>query len=207
MLKINSKKMFTLKQSLWGSHIFGGPANHVGIIPPKTDIPIHLLLTLDLQDKKIPFSSDNLRYLPLYYPLKYGLGGASMQYEVLSDSKIRIIYMSDPLPDDDDRTYVKVDTFPKLRFKIDQEIDNDDNIDWFTITIGGKPTLDHESDTCLNKLCKHYKSDKETDLLCSLPPIKLKKPELWWEFENAYMLFYFWLCRGCNTIITSNRST
>ena len=208
MIKVENSKMYTLRKSLFGKHTFGGPPKHKGATPVDSAVSTHLLLTLDLRDKKLPFSSDSLRYLPLYFPLKYGYGGPSMQYSVISDDEIKIHYLSNPVPDSEDSCYVKVSEFPRVRFSLGDLIENDDPIDWFTITVGGEPTLDHKPDQCLNATCIHYKTEPNVDLICSLPPIKFKRsPDIWWEFEGAYLLFYFWLCRGCNSIITSNRAT
>ena len=100
-------------------HRFGGRGWHRGITPTGTRTPLHLLLLLDLRDPNCPVKSDRpLRRLPLYYPLKYGYGGPSVQYDVRSDSTIKLLFISDPKPDATDRQYVQVDQFPQSRAEI-----------------------------------------------------------------------------------------
>lgn len=130
-----------------------------------------------------------------------------MQYSVVSDDSIEIIYISDDA-DDSDSQYVKVDAFPEIKYRIGERIDSKDSVDWFTLTIGGAETLDHTPDSCQNPNCELYQKPGRGRLLASVPPIPIPgHDEIWWEFDGAYMLFYFWLCDECNTIITSNRST
>src|SRR6516165_9946704 len=84
-----------------GMHRFGGPPAHTGVIPQGTDTPLHHFFSIDLSDINNPIRTDSdIRYLPLYYPLKYGQGGPRVQYSVLSNTEIRILYMSDEAPDD-----------------------------------------------------------------------------------------------------------
>ena len=131
-----------------------------------------------------------------------------MQYAVESNEEIRILHMSDPEPDSPDEAYVKVDAFPEIRYAAQPPISDGDAIDWFTLTLGGTETLDHKPDQCKNVDCKNFNAEPDVSLIASVPPKPIPThPEIWWEFEGAYMLFYFWLCRGCNTIIASNRST
>ena len=207
MIEIAKSKCFPLSIDKNGKHIFGGLQKHNGVLPDDSNVPVHLLLTIDLSDTNIPVNSTNLKFLPLYYPLKYGLGGPSMQYEVVSDTEINIIYLSDPKPDDPDSAYVKVDAFPEINYMAQSPVDEND-LDWFTITIGGNATLDHESDRCENPNCPNYHTNTNTELIAAIPPIPIAgHDEIWWDFDGAYMIFYFWLCRGCNTIITCNRCT
>lgn len=208
MIDVRDTRLYPLIAQQDGPHVFGGSASHRGAIPSGSSVPVHRLLSLDLHDLAIPFESSVIRYLPLYYPLKYGFGGPSMQYLIVSDEEIKIIYMSDPVPDPPDEAYVQVDAFPEIRYAAQRPISEDDAIDWFTLTLGGTGTLDHQSDQCENKDCPHYRANPEVDLIASIPPIRIPGHEdIWWEFEGAYMLFYFWMCRGCKAIITSNRST
>jgi hypothetical protein len=131
-----------------------------------------------------------------------------MQYSVVSDQQIQILYLSDPNPDPPDEVYVKVDAFPEIRYAARPPIPNDKGIDWFTLTLGGTGTLNHKSDQCENKDCRNYRADPDVDLIASIPPKPIPgHKDIWWEFEGAYMLFYFWLCRGCKTILTCNRCT
>lgn len=208
MIRVLSKQMFTMIPDRSGNHIFGGPPCHHGATPKNTSVPLHMLLSLDLTDSRLPFRSDTLKFLPLYYPLKYGSGGSSVQYRIVSDERIEIIYLSDPEPDPEERAYVKIESFPEVPYSIGKAIPNDDSIDWFTTTIGGTCTLDHESDWCLNPQCPYYNTESKTDLIASIPPAPIDgHDDVWWDFQGSYMLFYFWLCRGCNGIIASNRCT
>ena len=208
MIAITKSGFFPMEKQTTGVHFFGGPANHRGSTPEGSSVPLHKLLSLDLTDSNCPIRADGLRYLPFYYPLKYGYGGPSLQYEVLSDEKIRIVYMSDTTPDPQEDAYVKVESFPAVNYSILPSIPSDDDIDWFTITLGGQFTLDHTSDNCLNPNCSNFKSNVGCELLASIPPVPIEgHDDIWWEFEGAYMLFYFCICHGCNNIITFNWAT
>ena len=208
LIEIPDSQIYPLDECSNGRHVFGGEPNHRGVLPAGSSVAVHKLLTIDLTDDAIPFNSATLTQLPLYYPMKYGYGGPSMQYAVDSDSEIRILHMSDPEPDPPDETYVKVDSFPEIRYAAQSPISKDDAIDWFTLTLGGTGALDHTSDQCENEGCKNYHAEPDVSLIASVPPKPIPShPEIWWEFEGAYMLFYFWLCQGCKTIIASNRST
>lgn len=79
----------------------GGPPRHRGVLPPGSQVPLHHLLTIDLADLRSPFyyHAGGIRYLPLYYPLAYGRGGARVQYLVRSDDRVEIVFMSDSEPD------------------------------------------------------------------------------------------------------------
>ena len=208
MIDVRDTMFYPLQESEGGLHVFGGAPSHRGVTPTGSDVPVHKLLTIDLHDDSVPFSSDSIDFLPLYHPLKYGFGGPSMQYSVVSNDEIHILHLSDPEPDPAEVAYVKVDAFPEIRFSAKPAIQNDDDIDWFTLTLGGTGTLDHQSDPCENESCPNYHKEPDVDLIASIPPKPIPGHEdIWWEFEGASMLFYFWLCRGCKTIIASNRST
>lgn len=74
------------------AHVFGGAVRHKGATPHGHEIPMHLLLDLDLSDQLVPIkSTSDLQRLPLYYPLVYGAGGGQVQYQVDSDSEITIL--------------------------------------------------------------------------------------------------------------------
>jgi hypothetical protein len=92
-LIVRNTQMFTMTPKASGHHMFGGHADHRGATPRNSSIPTHKLLTLDLRDPLLPFRSDTLHRLPLYYPLKYGSGGPSMQYLVISDDEIDIFFI------------------------------------------------------------------------------------------------------------------
>src|SRR6516162_9474248 len=102
-VKLKDYRPYKLAFSRMGSHRFGGPVTHRGACPRRAKVPLHRLLSLDLRDKSCPIETTNpIRYLPLYFPLKYGQGGPELQYTVISDSKIKIIHLSDPKPDADE---------------------------------------------------------------------------------------------------------
>jgi len=206
--KTVDKMLYPMSIDPNGKHVFGGKATHKGSTPSNTNVPLHKLLSIDLSDSKIPFSVEGLKKLPLYYPLKYGIGGPSIQYSVLSENEIDIIYMSDPQPDPEDEAYVQVESFPEVRLKTDSPVINDDDLSWFTISLGGSETLDHQADYCENPNCANYHKEPDVELIACVPPFPIPgKEDLWYEFEGAYLLFYFWYCNGCSTIIASNRCT
>ena len=190
-----------------GRHVFGGNPHHQGITPKGSDVPTHRIFEMDLTDPNLPFTSPNLKTLPLYYPLKYGTGGPGMQYRVVSDSEIDIIFMTDPEPDLEDEAYVKVSAFPEVKFRLLPAISCNDDLTFDIATLGGK--LDSiQDEPCMNPTCSSFKSADQCELLATIPPIPIKgHEEIWWEFEGAYMFFHFWYCRGCHTIITNNRCT
>jgi hypothetical protein len=208
VIEIQDSRLYPLLPHDQGPHVFGGPATHAGSTPSGLSVPLHKLLTLDLHDPAVPFRSSKIRFLPLYYPLKYGYGGSSIQYSIISDKEIRILHMSDSEPNSEDEASVRVDAFPEIRYAAQAAISNDDSIDWFTMTLGGTGTLDHQSDQCENKECRNYHTDPDMHLIASIPPKPIPgHQDIWWDFDGAYMLFYFWLCRGCKTICASNRGT
>lgn len=208
MIVVRDTQLYPLVVQVGGPHVFGGRASHRGTTPPGSNVAVHKLLTIDLRDDTVPFASSAIRFLPLYHPLQYGAGGASMQYSIVSEDEIRITHISPPEADPPDERYVKVDAFPEIRYAASPPISDDDPIDWFTLTLGGSGTLDHKSDPCQNGDCPNYRGKPDVDLLASIPPKPIPgHKDVWWEFEGAYMLFYFWLCRGCGSILTSNRCT
>ncbi len=102
-----------------GPHRFGGSPAHDGAIPRGTNVAIHHFLSLDLSDANCPIRTESaIRYLPLYYPLKYGVGGPEVQYAVRSDKEIRILYLSDKKPDERGMQYVRVSSLPKSTAKL-----------------------------------------------------------------------------------------
>jgi hypothetical protein len=100
-----------------GSHKFGGPVRHDGAVPRGADVPLQLVLSLDLTDPNCPITSQcAIRRLPLYYPFKYGTGGSEIQCAVRSDSQIEILFLSETAPDDSDQQYLRVDQLPEASF-------------------------------------------------------------------------------------------
>lgn len=207
MLNRTSNLEHPLERDAAGRHVFGGTPIHQGITPPGSHVPTHRVFEIDLTDPQLPFRSDRLQKLPLYYPLKYGIGGPGMQYRVVSESGIEIIYMTDPKPDPEEVAYVKVNEFPEVKFKLLPGIASSDSLTFGIATLGG--ALDSEQDEpCMNPQCSCFKSAAQCELLASIPPVPIEgHDEIWWEFDGAYMFFHFWYCRAWDTIITNNRCT
>jgi hypothetical protein len=205
MIRSHNKK-FILKESATGKHIFGGSASHEGSVPYPNSAPTHLLFRLDVSEGDSPFSAPNLKYLPLYYPLKYGFGGPEMQYKVISDTEIKIIHLSADQDDGEDAS-VKVDQFPEVRFTSDRSVADDEVLSFTDFTIGGE-LEEHEKFGCLNPECKSFGKHDDCELIASIPPIPIDgEDEIWWEFEGAYVFFQFCYCRTCDSILTYNTCT
>lgn len=190
-----------------GRHVFGGKPFHRGITPRGADVPTHRLFVIDLADPELPFDSPDLQALPLYYPLKYGMGGPGMQYRVLCESEIEIIHITNPEPDPEELAYVKVTEFPECRFRVFPPISDNWQLTFDVATLGG--TLDPGQDEpCRNPSCPNFGSPSQCELVASIPPIPIEgHDDIWWEYEGGYLFFHFWYCRGCDTIITANRCT
>lgn len=190
-----------------GRHVFGGRPYHLGITPKGSHVPTHRIFQIDLTDPNLPFTSPDIKTLPLYYPLKYGYGGPGMQYRVISESEIEIIYMTDPEPDSEDQAYVMVSEFPEVRFRLLPAISNNDSLAYDVATLGGRLSTDQD-ETCMNPECPSFKTADQCELLATIPPIPIEgHDDIWWEFKGACMFFHFWYCRGCHTVITNNRCT
>jgi hypothetical protein len=220
-----------LRLGLTGSHRFGGQAVHGGIAPLHTDTALHLLLLLDLNDISCPFKSDgSIRYLPLYYPLKYGQGGAEVQYGVLSDSEIHILYMSDKEPDPESLQYVKVAQLPSCLAEIlplryeearilafadgyfqpnaeDRQILNELTREHPLILIGGHRRLPLNAGDviCRNPECEFFGRRVWVDMIAAVPPVPVNgTDDFWYEYQGGEVEFYFCLCCYCHTIIAFN---
>ncbi|MBK7999297.1 MAG: hypothetical protein IPK15_11445 [Verrucomicrobia bacterium] len=96
----------------WGSHLFGGkpPIEYSGIKPPA---PIHHILTLDTYDRHSPIRFEDIRYVPLVFPLAYSMGGGAISYQVVDDQKIKISHLSKFRPEDP--SYMLLDSLPERR--------------------------------------------------------------------------------------------
>ena len=206
MLNFKNHISQPLVDDKFGLHYFGGHADANGAVPVGSEISTHKLLLLDLSDPFLPFSSDSIRRLPLYYPLKYGGGGAVMQYSVVSENEIDIFYLSDGIPDEEDNWSVKVDAFPQTRFSVRNQ--GKENSNWFEITVGNSDQRSGTPDVCQNRKCTRVNLEPNMDLVATVPPIPMKNEnEIWWDFEEAYMVFCFWHCRHCGTIVADNRAS
>lgn len=209
MITFKSDGEHPLKRSSTGRHIFGGAPHHNGITPIGSSVPTHRLFQIDLTDPVLPFSSPSLKSLPLYFPLKYGFGGPSMQYRVPSSDQIEIIFISDPQADSEENAYVKGDQFPEANFKLLPALPpgGAKALPFDVATIGGHVEYGGD-EPCRNPACSCFGSSSQCRLLASIPPVPIKGDgNMWWEYEGACMFFHYWLCGACETIITANRST
>jgi hypothetical protein len=240
-MKSTTSRAFTLRQTPpcrlvlgdAGAHSFGGPAAHVGAVPSRSKVPLHLMLTLAFADPNCPVATNRpINHLPLYYPLKYGIGGAELQYDVISDSEIKLLYIDPPRPDSVEEEYVHVPSLPsslaqlielsyeqeravvRAQFgfyqpnKSDREIM--DELDYNNmIQIGWNPTVGrgNEGDiTCHNPQCKFYKQRVHLEPIAVLPPVSVGgTTEFWHEYDGG-VEFLFGLCHSCGTVIALNRA-
>ncbi len=194
-----------------GRHSFGGPATHDGATPNRSKTPLHLMLTLSLADSNCPVqSSQRITRLPLYYPLKYGIGGGAVQYEVLSDSQINILYIDPRRADSPDIEYIHVDSLPpsnaqlipftyeqerallQLQFGFHpvnaQDLKALDALDYNDmIQIGPNPTIGNgnEGDIfCRNPRCGRYRKRIAFQPVATVPPIPVGgTSEFWYEYD------------------------
>ena len=234
-LSLDSRQPFRLVADSDGPHIFGGRSLHEGIIPTGSDVPIQLVLTLDLLDTNIPLQFDaSIKTLPLLYPFKYGCGGPEIQYSVRSESQIKIHFMSDPKPDDVGAQYVEVSELPKCAFRLEPFAYEEARILGFMnadaffqpnesdrmilnhldtanlISIGGyHPHIwDSMNTTCHNPQCQFFNERVNFETIALLPPISVCGDDVfWYEFQGAYMKFCFGLCRYCGAVFGTNISS
>lgn len=209
-----------------GRHVFGGGPRHRGTTPSGSDISLHHFLTIDLADLKSPFHYclDSIRYLPLYYPLAYGYGGAEIQYEVVSDDEIRIVWMRDT-------SYGKIEvvselpqsnaeivalTYEEFRIRLFEqhpsqpELDATDQNIWkrlggnYNVMFGGHSHRQHGRIYCKNPSCSE--SEVDLEFITAIPPIPIDgTTEFWGDYDNIGLDFCFGLCPSCRTIIAFNR--
>lgn len=231
MLRVTGPDLCQLKIGKRGPHQFGGTANYHGDTPAGTDTPLQLMVRLDLSDKSCPIKAEEgLRYLPLFFPLKYGMGGPELQYEVLSDNRVKILYLSDPEPDPTGSQYVQVDVLPlanaqmrRLKYEEarailvqrsymkpqqgDAEILDALHQPHSMIRIGGDlPLPANASDiVCRNAGCKQFEKRVRVEVLAAIPPVPVSGDDaFWYEFQGGYVEFYFCLCPHCRTMIAFN---
>lgn len=196
-LEFQKSKNVPLVPCEQGRHKFGGKTRVSGAVPRSADTPIHHLLDLDLADQLLPIRSEKVTSLPLLFPLWYGFGGPEIQYVVLGDNEIDIVYLSDLSPDVPDDRNVQVAEFPEMMLRSSQEfateIGRQINIGQDQIVAGEKPF-------CKNTKCRVF-SKEEMKLVATIPPILIEgHPDIWWDFEGADMVFSFWNCQCCDSI-------
>jgi hypothetical protein len=218
-----------------GHHRFGGPAAHKGVTPQGNDTSLHLLLSIDLCDANCPIqTSGAIRYLPLYYPLKYGTGGPEVQYAVISDTEIQILYMSEYKPDDEGRQYIQVPHLPESRAQIIPLEYEEARILGFMaadsyfkpnpedmailsrfdrdrlVPIGGLQILVRNAQDviCRNKDCRFLNRRVYFEVIAAIPPLPVNgSDDFWHEFQRGDVYFCFGFCRYCGTVIAFNRSS
>ena len=217
-----------------GPHRFGGRSAHKGVTPRGAHIALHLVLLLDLRDPNCPVRSDGpVTYLPLYYPLKYGVGGPELQYRVVSDTEIEILHISDRAPDAEDQQYVRVPELPASPARIlpltyeqarilafaggyfqpdekDRNILRDLTRHHPLILVGGYRRLPVNAGdpACRNPGCESFGRRVRVTVIASVPPVPVNgSDEFWHEYQGGDVKFYFCLCNHCATVIAFNVSS
>ncbi len=208
-----------------GRHAFGGAPRHKGTTPLGSDVPLHHFLTFDLADLKSPFHyrHGGIRYLPLYYPLAYGHGGAKLQYEVASDDEIRIIHLHGGPSGVDDivpvlppsNAEIVALTYEEVRLRLFEqhpsrpELDSADLRIWermggvHAVLFGGRSGWRHGPVSCKNPSCSA--SEVNLEMITVIPPIPINgKTDFWGDYDNVGLDFCFGLCPSCRTIIAYN---
>ena len=231
-IKKRDQRPFRLRPSTNGRHQFGGACNFEGIIPNGSNTPLHQLLLIDLTDTSVPIETQSsLRSLPLLYPLKYGSGGACLQYSMRAANQVEILFMSDPNPDAPDQQYVKVESLPTQRLELVPFTYEEAKYDLFKrdgtffttswldswrfkeihttrlIYFGGfrYHIPNAGPPICRNPACENFDRVTGWEFLASTPPIKSNGvDDFWHEFQGAFMDFVFLLCLECGTIISFN---
>lgn len=231
-IRKRNQRPFRLRPSRNGRHQFGGACTFEGVVPDGSEVPLHQLLLLDLTDTSVPLETmPSLKSLPLLYPLKYGMGGPSLQYSILDENRIEILFMSDPLPDPPDRQYVHVASLPIQQldlvpftyaeakydlFKREDVFFKSSRLDSWRfkeilttrlIYFGGfrYHIPNAGPPICRNPSCENFNRVTAWDFLASLPPVKVnKEDDFWYEFQGAFMDFVYLLCTECKTIMTFN---
>jgi hypothetical protein len=201
-------------------------------VPKNSDVPVQQVLLLDLRDAEIPFrAKPQIPYLPLLYPFKYGSGGPEIQYSIVSDSMVEIVYMSDPVPDESERQYLQVSELPKqslvlralsyeeariLTFMRDNGHFQPNRSDLAIlkkldvnnlITVGGRRShISNAPDIyCRNPVCEHHNERTLFQFVAAVPPIRVGgSDEFWYEFQSGHVDFCFGFCYYCGTVIAFN---
>lgn len=213
-------------------HVFGGAPIHRGSTPAGCSVPLHRVLTLDLSDPLVPVevSGRRLRFLPLYYPLRYGVGGGKAQYRVVSDVSIELLDISKGGPDTEQ--YPLMDQFPERPFHLKPfsyeqyrallmaeegegfkpsrsdrehlEVVDQDHL----VQIGGNvsPIGGDMGGQCRNPKCSWAGSVVTFDVFARVSATPAPDIQMFGEWGTDVEIC-FGLCRGCGTIVTQNRCT
>lgn len=220
------------------AHSFGGAPRHRGVVPSGQTVPMHLMLNLDLSDPLTPVEpvEGGPRFLPLYYPLRYGGGGGEVQYSVDSDSQITILSPLEELGTDDGSDYPYPDQFPErpvrlmpmsykqLRALAASECGTNHHFDdpdkkadfeilkemgyWSMIRLGGgfSPIQGDIKWACQNNACEWKGKHVRVDVFASLKGDLPDQMSVWGMY-GSYVEIYFCLMSCCQTITTVNRCT
>jgi hypothetical protein len=227
-----NEQPFRLIPSNRGVHVFGGHCKFSGIVPKNSDVPIQQLLVIDLRDAGIPFKTEpQIPYLPLLYPFKYGTGGPEIQYSIVSDTEVEVIYISDPVPDEEEWQYLQVSELPKqplmlqaltyeearcVTFMREDGHFQPDRSDLAIlkrldinnlISLGGRRRhIANAPDIyCRHPECEYYNKRTMFQFVATIPPIPVNgSDEFWYEFQGAHVDFCFGFCYYCKTIIAFN---
>jgi hypothetical protein len=219
---------------LLGRHVFGGPAVHAGSTPAGSSVPMHLLMSLDTADPLFPLAAaegELPAHLPLYYPLRYGLGGGEVQYEVLNADTVQILSICNETPDDEEYPFML--EFPSEKFSLkaftyteyrafliyeqgrgmkvspaDRRIVMNGVEPGTLIQFGGAifPIGGQIRWRCANRRCKWKGKETTINVFCRVSATPLPGVQIFGEYGTDVEI-YFGLCRMCGTIITVNRCT
>ena len=228
----SNEQPFRLIPAKKGTHQFGGACGFSGLAPKNSDVPIQQVLLIDLRDSDIPLATEpQIDFLPLLYPFKYGGGGPEIQYSIVSETQVEILYLSDPEPDDPEWQYLQVAELPQqplalkaltyqearcLTFmredgffqpnRADLKILNKLDVNNL-IKLGGR--RNHISNApiiqCHNPKCDQHNKETVFQFVAMVPPIPVSgEDDFWYEFQGAHVDFCFGLCYYCGTIIAFN---
>ena len=230
---LTNRRPFRLILAENGRHQFGGTAWHAGIVPKGCRVPAQLLITLDLTDPLMPIENTlGVTQLPLYYPFKYGMGGAHIQYTLQSDSKLNILYVNSE-PDEKESQYLQIDEFPSarmalepltyeqsriLRFcendlyfkssdedrKILKELDSPNLL----IEVGGQRNFIRNAGDiiCHNPRCEFFERRVYFEAVALVPALPIGGTDAFWhEYQGTgEVTFCFGFCYYCGTVIGFN---
>ena len=101
-------------------HRFGGEPSHSGIIPARGKTPIHLVMTFDLSDRRVPFAQPGVSELPLFYSFQYD--GSGLTYRVVDDDAVEIVQQPSRDFEDDFPYEGYPPFFPQLPISLSERI-------------------------------------------------------------------------------------
>ena len=202
-----------------GKHRFGGkpPIHYSGI---KAPAPIHHILTLDTHDRRSPLAFDDVRFVPLVYPLAYSNGGGNISYQVVGDYEIKITQLSEFRPDDppyfvleslpDRRASLKALSYAERRI-LGSDIPERSFLDRWRMNrlwngecfrVAGMIKCDFGMGPCLAKK-NMEKRDCDAWRFAYFPASNRPFGDIWHEYSSD-VRFCFSLCLECGTIHAFN---